>query len=418
MFRQTIKSTLILLIALEIILCAYFQISMRGDVQRNLLKQVPVFNLRMIYKKIAFDGWGSDKNRYEAQKSDYFVFDGTLGYRLKHNSKISSLTSNKEGKVMFDDQNILVTDRYGYVSNAKDLQRDYKAIAKDDKMYKIIISGGSTVAGWGASDNKNTWPAILERKLNDSKNEILNDYDHIAVINTGVLGYKISNEIRRFADETSYLNPNLVIAFNGINEKWTYKGNPVDYGFHSEQYRVMNGYNGVDRYKEVLFFPYFRLFAQKIAGMKLKFRRGDYYSYAQKGYLSLSYQELYLSKIKQFKKLSESVDAEFIYILQPLMGIGNKSYSKFEKLMIANYFGGKHFYTSSWGNYIKSARIFYSQIESGLDQPYMHSFADIFNEVSDTVYSDPRHYNDEGQEIIAEYVFKLVLDNYATISHK
>ena len=42
----------------------------------------------------------------------------------------------------------------------------------------------------------------------------------------------------------------------------------------------------------------------------------------------------------------------------------------------------------------------------------MHDYSDMFAAVVDTVYSAPRHYNNLGQELIAQKMYELIISSY------
>ena len=75
-------------------------------------------------------------------------------------------------------------------------------------------------------------------------------------------------------------------------------------------------------------------------------------------------------------------------------------------------FFGSDFYTRPWEDYIVEGRGFYTKVRARLSKEWQYDLSCMFDGERDTVYSDPRHYNDHGQQLIAERVFEIVLDTY------
>lgn len=374
-------------------------------------QRTPVFDLASITNK---------RTRYDTVLSNYYVFDGTLGRRFKPNSRLIALEANEDGTPRIATDRQLFVNSLGFVSNTNDPNKvpNYKGIMTDNDVFIIVVSGGSTTTGWGATDNENTWPSILERMLNRFPNPLRHQYREIVIINTGVFGYNISKEIKRFAEETYYYRPNLVLAFNGINERWEYSGNPVDYATGGSQYRMMNHFNcGWTATKNMasLFLPYtvnnISLLLNYISPSPCDCKQMQQI-YAYKAYPGkMEDVELYISKISQFKVLSESAGADFIYAFQPIMGSCNKPLTQFEESI--KHFFGSDFYKEPWDRYQHRLEKFYVAVRSRLKATWQYDLSCMFQTETRTVFSDPRHYNDLGQKQIAEKLFNILSSAYA-----
>lgn len=87
-------------------------------------------------------------------------------------------------------------------------------IEKPKNVYRILIYGGSFVWGTGALKSEETISGHLERLLNaDAK-----DGRRYEVINCGETGYQSTQEIVFLAIEGVYLQPDLVIFIDGVND--------------------------------------------------------------------------------------------------------------------------------------------------------------------------------------------------------
>jgi len=343
--------------------------------------------------------------RYQETSNHYFVYDATLGFRFKANSTLVALEGDEMGNPIFAKNMRLITDKYGFIPNDTKLNIDYKY---EPSVYTVLVTGGSTVSGWGATDNRHTWVAILEQLLKESI--IKQKYKDIRVINSGVFGYRAAQELRRFQEETLYLKPNLVIMFNGINEPWSYKGNPVDFHVHAEQYKMMNYFNNIPNQKKIhIFMPYTQHYLESLFNHENTTKK--IYSYKQQQMMSAP--ELYVSKLIQFDALCKAYNIDFLYYLQPIMGADQKKLSNREEAL--KHFMGSPFYQRPWIQYEQALNVFYDQVEEQLShvaKVNFHSARHMFESYNDTLYSDPRHYNDLGQNIIAHYMYDEIIRHF------
>ncbi len=366
----------------------------KDDIE-NKNKPYVALNIELLFKK-------DDKlvKKYKDLTNHYFSYDATLGFRFKPNSELIALTGDKNGKPIVAENIKLHTDKYGFVSN------DYKDIVYKplSNVYTIIVTGGSTVAGWGASDNTKTWVAQLEKLINNQK-VFFKNYQYVRVINAGVFGYRTAQELKRFQEELIYLKPNMLIMFNGINEPWTYYGNSVDYSTHSQQNKMMDFFNNyVDKNTFNIFMPYTQKLMQRSYEDKT-----EIYGY-KNSELKLESVELYLSKIKQFEAICKVNSIKFLYYLQPIMGADNKLLSKREESLKS--FFGSIYYKASWQSYINKLNTFYDKVEADIEMENNDNYKSlryIFDGIDKTFYNDPRHYNDAGQLFIAHHLYKEII---------
>lgn len=99
-------------------------------------------------------------------------------------------------------------------------------LEKKPETFRIVVFGGSTVAGTGASSNAGTIPAFLERKLRSAGIPA-------EVINAGTDGYTSLQQLMYFAADMVHHQPDLVIFYDGVND-FT---NPVQAGGYIDEYR-------------------------------------------------------------------------------------------------------------------------------------------------------------------------------------
>ena len=83
---------------------------------------------------------------------------------------------------------------------------------KPDNTYRIIAVGGSTTFGDGVT-NENTWPKILEKKLQN-----LSESKNIEVINAGIGAITSFNESKLIKEKLIHYKPDLMIVYDGNND--------------------------------------------------------------------------------------------------------------------------------------------------------------------------------------------------------
>jgi len=85
---------------------------------------------------------------------------------------------------------------------------------KPADVFRVIITGGSSAFSMLASNDEATWPARLEKKLN-----ACGAFPRrVEVINAGVVGYMIKQELLYLQLELLDLSPDLVVSFTGAND--------------------------------------------------------------------------------------------------------------------------------------------------------------------------------------------------------
>lgn len=152
------------------------------------------------------------KNVYDPGFTEsYFAYDPYLSYRFKPGAVIENPDKTSYRKI----------NSQGFIGNGNIFpELDQKP--KNKK--RIIIFGGSTVAGGGVSANKYTIPANIEKILNSSKNE---NYE---VINAGVDGYTAFLEMAYYQSGLFRYRPDILVFYDGYNDYSyaTYAGGYLD----------------------------------------------------------------------------------------------------------------------------------------------------------------------------------------------
>ncbi|MBK7845550.1 MAG: hypothetical protein IPJ71_18040 [Bdellovibrionales bacterium] len=260
------------------------------------------------------------KSELHRKRMEYFVPDPVLGIRFQANGEVFAVVPDGEGEAVYSTNGIL-TDKYGLISNSSEVsEREYNLaqIISDPSIYRIIVSGSSSSV-WGASENRKTWPSHLNRLLNEDTKLLKSlGYSRVFVFNTGTFSHTVAQEILRLATETSYWRPNMVISFNGpAQSELEYTGNAFDFSIHWALKRMISRSRIDSIFMPLNVLPYTSIFLTNL----IRGVQGYALGYRQQGYPIRSYDQLYMSKIRQMEAVSNSVGAEFLWILAPILGI-------------------------------------------------------------------------------------------------
>jgi len=103
-----------------------------------------------------------------------------------------------------------------YTQNSLGFRTPERSYQKKENVKRIITLGGSTT--WDGLDNDHTWPALLEKQLNQYyKNKKVS----IEVINLAVDGAPSAESLVILSLLGVLYRPDLVISYDGVNDFWT-----------------------------------------------------------------------------------------------------------------------------------------------------------------------------------------------------
>ncbi len=399
--------TLILFLTLLVVMA----IELVGAAQRTgwgsdfgVLKQVwPLLNLPHAVNRFKK---ATDSENFARARTEYFVFDAVLGNRFRPNSLAYGLEPDETLQPRLAVQRRLRVDSSGFISHTSNGDAGVKqqGFPTDEQMLCVYISGGSTAAGWGASDNEHTWPALLETQLRERlRTESSSSWRDVIVVNGGVFGYGVSQELRRYLDEIAFIEPDIVVSFGGINERWGFNGFVVDYGLDGSQREMMNQFNRGTPFDPPTLLPYIRWFISDLKRQTPARAEADLYGFRSDSAPRAVTEQLLAMKVRQFHALCAQQGVRFLYVLQPAMGVGNKPLTAHE-ISLQQYMGSRY-YPESWASYEKREREFYAVAQATLTENWHRDFTGVFNAIEETVYFDPRHYNNLGNQIVADRMY-------------
>lgn len=141
-----------------------------------------------------------------------FMADPLLGWRMRKN--IGFL---KQPFQVNDVVGWRFTNEQGFASSGEYKFKYTKE--KPPEVYRIIVTGGSTVEGDGGEDPMASLPSQIVAELRARQSAVLPDgYKRIEVINAGVGGYRLIQEYLYTVSELAAYSPNLVISYSGLND--------------------------------------------------------------------------------------------------------------------------------------------------------------------------------------------------------
>jgi len=345
--------------------------------------------------------------------------DSLLGYRLSPNSITTDSIWTWRGT---NAQGLIITDRHDY-------KMEYK-IPKPDNLYRIIILGGSTVEGDGASGSTTALPAMLQDVLTSNYTIAKHPRSRIQVINAGVGGYFSALELLYYISDMRHFQPDLVIAYNGWNDLKIQNDAlqnrgpmpPQLWHPHTEKNnRILNNY-----YK---YWPTFyrstELLAQR--GMEFLERFTTFYmpkrvlvqlfNYVLRNEKKSAVQaernvaftpnsvRRYVDNIEMLVLRNRTDNVATAWFLQPLVGLGNR----------APVHRGRS-YILLYPNHIERLKKFYRLAEQS-QQEFLRkypgsplvcaaSLVNVFDGNTDEVFEDNGHLYDSGNIIVARRIAK------------
>jgi|TARA_B100001971_G_scaffold214366_1_gene251355 uncharacterized protein YjbI with pentapeptide repeats/lysophospholipase L1-like esterase len=226
---------------------------------------------------------------------------------------------------------------------------------KPDNTYRIIAVGDSTTFGTGVTD-ENTWPTILEKKLQNlskSKNiEVINAASGIA------MSFKQSKLIK---EKLIDYEPDLIIAFGGQSDVICKMPEQITKD-HIESKEVKT----------------------KLCGI----------------YSPDSYDKIYAERWSEICRVGEKNGFDAVFILQPV--------PSFDKILSDQEFNN-YFLRPEHTVYLNSLESFAQQIDN-IEKHCVAAadFRGVFDYYLEPLYWDPVHVGDRGNEIIANKVLELI----------
>ena len=266
----------------------------------------------------------------------------------------------------------------------------------------ILILGGSTSSGFYQNyANGYTYPFLLNEKVKSHNYQI---------INGGLGGYSSTQELQKLVVDGRRLNANisLIISFNGVNDIPGYHGNEKKMSnYHpfmtEEQFKMLNDQVWIIQdYTAYSFFPSFK----SLLGLVAINKNGNKNFNIDNTYFkTIKAADRWHQNIKIMRKVSEAMGADYIAIIQPTMGLNG-----LQNKIATNKNNDSDLLRKvrSYQTYIKELNEFYDEIRAHcLKLDYCYDFSNVAPPTGNN-YTDYRHHNENGNEIIAENIFHII----------
>lgn len=344
--------------------------------------------------------------------------DSLLGYRLNPNAVTSESMWTWRGT---NNQRLIITDRSNH-------QLEYQ-IPKPDDVYRIIVLGGSTVEGDGATGSTTALPAMLQSVLSSDYIVAKRPRARIEVINAGAGGYFSTQELLRYISYLRSFQPDLVLSYNGWNDLKFHNDALQDHGPALPQlsHRETDQNNAIlNNYYE--FWPTLGRTVELMAQRSIEFLEGfALFHIPERGFAPLINRALQTAKGNapqaglELPFFPESVDryvdnmemlilrnrtdnVTTAWFLQPLIGLGSKPMAE----------GRERSFFELHQNRIERRKKFYklakqSQREiirkyPGAPMICAASLVNVFDDHPEEIYEDSRHLYNIGNTIVAERI--------------
>lgn len=306
------------------------------------------------------------------------------------------------------------TNAQGFFSSG-DLTFDYP-IPKPAKTFRIIILGGSTVAGDWSESHKDTLPAKLLaqlRKLVSRRG--LDGFDKLELINAGVGGYDSAQEYLYLLGDLWAYQANLILTYDGWNDFQGYNKGNIDPIVGQQPFRSDSHKSNDRRLRDSYTLAgSARIFAQDIFAAAVDFARGFSVPFVMDKIVEhATYKnpandmrrtmadgletflerraKNYFDNIRRSLRLADANNAAYAAFLQPLFGVDNKTYVGWEKRYVDNNAER----LAAIRKFYKQAGAFYRQLAAAEEKPGRVCIADIsgtaLQGVTERAYSDHGH---------------------------
>lgn len=113
---------------------------------------------------------------------------------------------------------------------------------KGDKL-RILFIGGSTTYGLGVKFPNESFPALLEMKMNSYLNknpDLKAKFSGVEVINSGIFASTSAEELQQYLFKYRYYKPDLVVVHSGINDAELTASLAQDFQLDYTHYRRIN----------------------------------------------------------------------------------------------------------------------------------------------------------------------------------
>lgn len=347
----------------------------------------------------------------------FYKPDALVGYIPRENNLF---IDNIYGQVpihIVGPQNFFLSDFQDNIINKK----------KNDKTFRIILLGGSNVAGIGTSGYQYNLASQIKTEL--KKKEKIENFE---ILNAGVPGYYSEQIFLQLIYKLKNYNPDLLILHHGFTDSQYFeslsKFNKNNELFVNREhtkinYIVENSYSffgslqlfihgtfrslnsGLNKFATHYYIR--RSINKIIEQFKSNNNKIGNLNTTNINDLNEYFEKRYKNALRNIIALSKEINTKIIITTEPIMGIDNKIYSKQEEKIFKTLTKKQINDRSLFYNKIK---IYFKSEKEKHDNVCFHDLSNnIFRNIAQTTYEDSGHLNDLGTQLVSKKIINLYL---------
>lgn len=270
---------------------------------------------------------------------------------------------------------------------------------KEESTYRVFLIGGSTIFGSGATSDVTTIPELIQTKFEELRPDL-----KIEIINAGVSAANSNTENKLILDKIIGYDPNLLIFYDGWNDAWHRNIilSEID-SLHTEKDITSSQKNSgvIDFFQNNLkiyrtpLVIYKNFFWDKVTHYQGNLETKDLIKITEK--ISSNWEK---NKM-EICQLGHDTNFKTIVILQPILGTGNKLYSKGENIILPKtQFDIETLYV------LNALEKPLNELNSICDQ--VIDMRNVFDDIPHPIYFDKGHMSDYGNNIIADKISESI----------
>ena len=262
---------------------------------------------------------------------------------------------------------------------------------KPENVYRIIMLGGSTLFGYGASSDETTIPGFLQKKFETTDSDF-----KVEVINAGSSGAYSKTETLYVKHKLLDFDPDLIIVYDGWNDsRIPYTSHIGERGLAGQLYDSVNHLQSI--------FPYYKTpIVIREIGRDLISAEED--TIATRIDANLDKKViLWKERWNEICLLAQKNDIKTLITIQPMLGTGDRIVTKSEKStsgLLQNDFMQLPLY---------QLQKFVDVLPELTNCTNTADLTHVFDGHNEPIFLDLGHVGEQGSMLISEKIYELVL---------
>ena len=262
---------------------------------------------------------------------------------------------------------------------------------KPENVYRIIMLGGSTLFGYGATSDETTIPGFLQKKFETTDSDF-----KVEVINAGSSGAYSKTETLYVKHKLLDFDPDLIIVYDGWNDsRIPYTSHIGERGLAGQLYDSVNHLQSI--------FPYYKTpIVIREIGRDLISAEED--TIATRIDANLDQKViLWKERWNESCLLAQTNDIKTLITIQPMLGTGDRIVTKSEKStsgLLQNDFMQLPLY---------QLQKFVDVLPELTNCTNTADLTHVFDGHNEPIFLDLGHVGEQGSMLISEKIYELVL---------